>query len=78
MVTKTLEANAGSIPILLRIRGIIIPEKPATTIFKTIASAKTIPRAGLLNQKALKKPKIKANNTPFKKLTKISLFIILL
>ena len=50
VVTNTLEANAGSILNFFKDTGTKIPNKPATIIFKIIATAIKIERSNSLNQ----------------------------
>ena len=50
VVTKTLEANAGSILNFFKDTGTKIPNKPATIMFKIIATAIKIERSNSLNQ----------------------------
>ena len=82
VVTKTLEAKAGSILNFLRVTGINIPNKPATIIFKTIDAAIIIDRSICLNQSRTTTPVITAKIIPFKTPIKNSLptilFILLL
>ena len=49
-MTKTLEANAGSILNFFRETGTKMPNKPATIIFKIIATAIKIERSNSWNQ----------------------------
>ena len=51
VVTKTLEAKAGSIFIFFNVTGIKIPNNPATIMFKTIDAAMMIERSICLNHK---------------------------
>ena len=49
MVTKTLDAIAGSTLNFLSVTGTNIPNKPATIIFKTIETAIKIDKLNSLN-----------------------------
>ena len=50
VVTKTLEASAGSILNFFKEIGTKIPNKPATIIFKIIETAIKIDKSNSLNQ----------------------------
>ena len=49
VVTKTLDARAGSMFIFFKVTGIKIPNKPATIMFKTIDAAMIKERSDCLN-----------------------------
>ena len=49
VVTKTLEASAGSIFIFFKVTGFKMPNNPATIIFKTMDAAIIIERSICLN-----------------------------
>ena len=49
VVTKTLDAKAGSILIFFKVTGIKIPNNPATIMFKTMDAAIIIERSICLN-----------------------------
>ena len=66
VVTKTLDARAGSIFNFLRETGTKIPNKPATIIFKIMATAISIDKSKLLNQNSTIIPAIIAKIIPFK------------
>ena len=66
MVTKTLEAIAGSILNFFRDTGTKIPNNPATIIFKTIDTAIRIDKFISLNQICTITPVITAKIIPFK------------
>ena len=76
VVTKTLDAKAGSIFIFFNATGIKIPNKPATIIFKTIDAAIIIDRSICLNHSWTTAPVIIANIIPFRTPIKNSLPII--
>ena len=65
-MTKTLEARAGSIFNFLSETGTKIPNKPATIIFKIIATAISIDKSICLNQNSTIIPAITAKINPFK------------
>ena len=82
VVTKTLDAKAGSIFIFFKVTGIKIPNSPATIIFNTIEAAIIIERSICLNHSwtitAVIIAKIIPFNTPIKNSLVIILFILLL
>ena len=73
VVTITPPAKAGSIPSLLRVRGIMAPKKPAVTILTTIAEAIIAPSPTLSNQNDEINATTKAHRQPLKKPIIISL-----
>ena len=66
VVTKTLDAIAGSIFILFKATGTNIPNKPATIIFNTIEIEIINESFTSLNQSCTIKALINAKITPFK------------
>ena len=66
VVTKTLEAKAGSMLSFLSETGTNIPNKPATIIFNIIETAISIDNLNSLNQSCTIAPVIIAKIIPFK------------
>ena len=64
VVNKTVDAIAGSTPVLSKINGIKIPDKHAITKLSIIAAAITKPNSGISNQYEAIVPIIAANIKP--------------